>query len=135
MAYATASDVETELGRSASSPAETAQWEAWLERVERAIRRRFTREGYDLDAQVALDAPSESDVVDVEVARVVDKVNHPTSSTSTTTTRSIDDASISNTTRREGVETGEALTITDAEWLSLLPVKPRRSKAFSILPS
>lgn len=135
MAYATASDVETELGRSATSAAETAQWEAWLERVERAIRRRFTREGYDLDDQVTLDVPSESDVIDVEVARVVDKVNNPTSSTSTTTTRSIDDASISNTTRREGVETGEALTITDAEWLSLLPVKPRRSQAFSILPS
>ncbi|VXC08559.1 Gp19/Gp15/Gp42 family protein [Aeromicrobium sp. 9AM] len=135
MAYASASDVEVELGRPAVSAAETAQWEAWLERVERAIRRRFTREGYDLDVQVALDAPTEEDVIDVEVARVVDKINNPTSSTSTTTTRSVDDASISNTTRREGVDTGEALTITDAEWVSLLPVRPRRSKAFSILPS
>ena len=135
MAYATASDVEVELGRSATSAAETAQWEAWLDRVERAIRRRFTREGYDLDEQISLDAPSESDVIDVEVARVVDKINNPTSSTSTTTTRSVDDASVSNTTRREGVETGEALTITDDEWASLLPVAPQRAKAFSILPS
>lgn len=135
MAYATASDVEVELGRSATSSAETAQWEAWLERVERAIRRRFTREGYDLDAQVILDAPSEADVIDVEVARVVDKINNPTTSTSTTTTRSVDDASVSNTTRREGVETGEALTITDDEWTSLLPVPPQRAKAFSIMPS
>lgn len=131
MAYATASDVETELGRSATSTAETAQWEAWLERVERAIRRRFTREGYDLDDQIAVDAPSVSDVVDVEVARVVDKANNPAGYTSTT--RSVDDASI--TTRREGVESSEGLTITDAEWASLLPVPPRRARAFSILPS
>ena len=103
--------------------------------MERAIRRRFTREGFDLDVQVALDLPTEQEVIDVEVARVVDKVNNPTSSTSTTTTRSVDDASISNTTRREGVDTGEALTITDAEWASLLPVTPRRSKVFSVLPS
>ena len=131
MAYATASDVEVELGRSSSSAAETAQWEAWLERVERAIRRRFTREGYDLDVQVALDAPSEADVIDVEVARVVDKINNPAGYTSTT--RTIDDASI--TTRREGIESGDGLTITDDEWASLLPVPPQRAKAFSIMPS
>lgn len=130
MAYATASDVEIELGRSATSTAETAQWEAWLERVERAIRRRFTREGYDLDEQVALDAPTENDVIDVEVARVVDKANNPVGYTSTT--RSVDDASI--TTRREGVESSNGLTITDAEWASLLPVAPSRPKAFSIMP-
>lgn len=131
MAYASASDVETELGRSAYSPDETAQWEAWLERVERSIRRRFAREGYDLDAQIDLDAPSPDTVIDVEVARVVDKANNPGGYTSTT--RSIDDASI--TTRREGVENGDGLSITVVEWASLLPVAPRRSRAFSVLPS
>lgn len=131
MAYATASDVEVELGRLAVSTAETAQWEAWLGRVERAIRRRFTREGYDLDEQITLDTPSESDVIDVEVARVVDKANNPGGYTSTT--RSVDDASV--TVRREGVESGDGLTITDTEWASLLPVKPRAAKAFSIMPS
>lgn len=131
MAYATAADVEIEIGRPASSTAETAQWEAWLERVERTIRRRFTRAGYDLDDQVAMNEPSEADVIDVEVARVVDKANNPSGYTSTT--RSIDDASV--TTRREGVESGDGLTITDAEWESLLPTPPKRARAFSIMPS
>lgn len=131
MAYATASDVETELGRPATSPEEANQWEAWLERVERAIRRRFVREGYDLDEQVALDAPAEQDVIDVEVARVVDKINNPSGITSVT--RSVDDASI--TTRREGPDSGNALTITDDEWVALLPIKPKRARAFSIMPS
>lgn len=131
MAYATPSDVETELGRPATSAAETAQWEAWLERVERAIRRRFTREGYDLDEQIELDQPAEADVIDVEVARVVDKANNPGGYTSTT--RSIDDAAV--TVRREGVESSEGLTISDAEWASLLPVRPNRPKVFSVMPS
>jgi len=131
MAYASASDVETELGRPATSSAETEQWEAWLERVERAIRRRFTREGYDLDEQVELGAPSAEDVIDVEVARVVDKTNNPAGFTSTT--RSVDDASV--TTRREGVASRDGLTITSAEWASLLPdASGVRSKAFSLMP-
>ena len=131
MAYASASDVEVELGRPAASTAETAQWEAWLERVERAVRRRFVREGYDLDDQIALDAPSEEDLIDVEVARVVDKANNPAGYTSTT--RSVDDASV--TTRREGVASGDGLTITNDEWASLLPAAANRPRAFSIMPS
>lgn len=131
MAFATASDVEIELGRSADSEIETGQWEAWLERVERSIRRRFTREGLNLDEQIQLGAPAIEDVIDVEVARVVDKANNPAGFTSMT--RSIDDASI--TTRREGADSGDALTITDDEWLSLLPAIPRTAHFFSILPS
>ncbi len=130
MAYATASDVEVELGRPAASVAESAQWEAWLDRVERAIVRRFTREGYVLDDQIAAGAPTEQDLIDVEVARVVDKVNNPAGYTSVT--RSVDDASV--TTRREGVESSDGLSLTKADWASLLPVVANRAKAFSLMP-
>jgi hypothetical protein len=129
MAFATASDVETELGRPAISDAESAQWQAWLDRVERTIRRRFTRSGYDLDAQTALDQPTAQDVIDVQVARVVDKINNPNTRQSSTT-RSVDEASV--TTRYESVTSGDPLDPTDDEWDALLP--RAESNAFSTRP-
>lgn len=132
MTYATVADVETEIGRPAISAAETAQLGGWLARVERSIARRFTREGYDLDEQVALNAPTAQDVIDVEVAAVARKVDNPTGVTSVT--RSVDDASV--TTRREGATTtGDPLSLTDDEWSALLPAQSKRSRVFSVMPS
>jgi hypothetical protein len=132
MAYATAADVAVELGRSATSAEEGEQWDAWLARVERAIIRGFRRAGLVLDIQVGLGEPTAEEVRDVMVAAVVRKIQNPTWG-ETSYTRSVDDASV--TTRREGGDGGDPLNLSDFEWSSLLPVKPRRSQAFSILPS
>lgn len=132
MSYANTSDVVAELGRPAASDAESTQWEAWLERVERSIRRRFIRSGYDLDAQVDVDAPTADDVVDAEVAAVIRKIQNPNWG-ETSYTQSIDDASV--TRRREGGDGGDPLALTDAEWGALLPVAPKRSSVFSVMPS
>jgi hypothetical protein len=132
MAYATASDVETELGRPAFSAAETAQWAAWLARVERAIVRAFRRAGLSLDDQVALDDPTAEDVRDVLVAVVIRKIQNPTWG-ETSYTRSIDDASI--TTRREGGSGGDPLSLLDSDLSSLLPTRPGGARAFSVMPS
>ena len=129
MSYATPADVETELGRPASSPAETAQWQAWLDRVERAIARRFTRAGLVLATQVTANDPTEQDVVDVEVAAVVRKVTNPLGLTSVT--RTLDDGTV--TTRRDGADESDALAITDREWDALLPASD--DTAFSVRPS
>ena len=128
MTYATTSDVETELGRTATSATETAQWTAWLDRVERAIVRRFTRAGLVLADEIAAGTLTEDDVKDVEVTAVVRKITNPTGLTSVT--RSLDDGTI--TTRREGVEDSTGLTVTDAEWASLLPYS--EPSAFSTRP-
>lgn len=126
--YATATDVAVELGRAASSPEETAQWEAWLDRVERAIRRAFQRAGLELDAQVALGDPAADDVRDVEVAAVLRKINNPSGLSSTT--RSLDDGSITN--RRDYGAEGDPLTLTADEIAALLPLAP--TSAFSTRP-
>lgn len=126
--YATAADVETELGRTASSPAETAQWEAWLDRVERSIRRAFTRAGLDLDTQVGLDDPTADDVKDVEVAAVIRKIQNPAGLSSTT--RQLDDGSI--TTRRDYGADGDPLALTSDELAQLLP--DVSSGAWSVRP-
>lgn len=132
MTFAIASDVETEIGRPAITAAETAQWTMWLERVERAITRRFTREGYDLQEQVNLGAPSVGDLIDIEVTAVARKIENPTGVTSVT--QSIDDASV--TTRRDGAASGgDPLALTDDEWTALLPAKSKRARAFSVMPS
>lgn len=132
MAYATASDVAVELGRPASSVAETDQWDAWLARVERAIVRGFRRAGLVLDVQVGLEDPTADEVQDVVVAAVVRKIQNPTWGESSYT-RSLDDASV--TTRREGVGSSDPLDLLDGEWTSLLPAKPNTARAFSIMPS
>lgn len=134
MAYATPSDVAVELGRpfDSVSEAEKSQWTLWLDRVERTIRRRFTREGYVLDEQVGLGRPAAEDVQDVVIARVVDKIQNPNTRQSSYT-KSVDDASA--TIRYEGANAGDPLLLTDDEWASLLPARPNRPKAFSVMPS
>lgn len=127
--YATATDVETEFGRPATSAAETAQWTAWLDRVERAIDRRFTRAGLVLADQVALDDPDAETVQDVMVAAVLRKIANPAGTTSIT--RSVDDATI--TTRHERENDGDPLTVTDSEWEALLPA--RTSNMYTVRPS
>jgi len=129
VSYAQASDVEVELGRPASSATETAQWEAWLSRVERSIERAFRRSELVFEDQVALDDPTVGDIVDVEVAAVIRKIQNPQWGV-TSTTRSIDDASI--TDRREGGDGGDPLDLTDYEWNALLPGS--ESEAFSTRP-
>lgn len=119
MAFASPEDVAIELGRPTSSitDAEREQWTAWLERVERSIRRRFRREGLDLDNQINIGDPSIEEVVDVEVAVVSRRVRNPEGLTSTTVT--IDDGTI--TRRREGADDALGLDLTDIEWEALLP--------------
>lgn len=117
MTYATTDDVVTELGRSTSSSEETAQWQAWLDRVERIITRRFVRAGLVLADQVTDGNPTADEVADVEVTAVVRMIRNPDGLTSVT--RTIDDGTI--TTRREGADDVSGLVITDAEWASLLP--------------
>lgn len=129
MAYASASDVEVELGRPASSAAETAQWEAWLDRVERQITRGFRRAGLVLEDQIALGDPTDADVIDAEVAAVIRKVQNPTWGV-TSTTRSVDDASV--TARREGGGDADPLDLLDDEWNALLPGSD--AQAFSTRP-
>lgn len=116
MALATVDDVATELGRAASSPEESGQWSAWIDRVERSIRRRFTRAGLDLDEAIADGQPTSEDVRDTIAVAVARKAANPAGLTSVT--RSIDDGSI--TTRREGGEVA-GLDLTDAEWAVLMP--------------
>lgn len=118
MAYAEVTDVARELGRAATGPDELEQWAAWIDRVERSIVRRFRASGLDLDDQVLLDNPTSDDVADVEVARVVDKINNP-NSRHTSVTRSVDDAAV--TYRNEGGTFGDPLELTQAEWAILLP--------------
>lgn len=129
MTYATTLDVAVELGRPASSEQETAQWDAWLGRVERSIARRFTQASLVLADQVALNAPSVDDLRDVEVAAVLRKIANPSNFTSVT--RSIDDATL--TTRREGpAVNGDPLALTDDEWSTLLPTTAAASGAFTV---
>lgn len=129
MTYATTSDVAIELGRPSSSSNEEAQWNAWLSRIERAISRRFTRAGLVLADQVALNAPSASDLADVEVAAVLRKIANPSSFTSVT--RSVDDASL--TTRREDSSVdADPLALTDAEWDILIPQTSDRGGAYTV---
>lgn len=133
-AYATPSDVEVELGRSAASPAELDQWQLWLDRVERRIRRQFVRAGLNLETQLGFSKPSLAELVDVETAAVVRKIQNPLWG-ETSITRSVDDASV--TSRRDGGGAErDPLELLDSEWFSLLPnIRPSRARIYSVLPS
>ena len=126
MAYATVDKIEAE-GRPAASPEEAAKWEAWLERVERSIVRRFARAGLVLADEIAAGTLTVQDVADVEVAAVLRKIDNPGGVTSVT--KSVDDASI--TTRRE-ISSGDPLALTADEWTQLLPAVA--SSAWSTRP-
>ena len=143
MTYATPRDVAEELrGSTSVSAVEEIQWQKWLDRVERTIHNGFKARGYDLDTQVAADNPTVADVIDVEVAAVIRKVwqmraaEAVTPGTSRTQSRTVDDATISNTDRNDSRVSldYDPLAPTDAEWTSLLPVKPKRSRVFSVMP-
>lgn len=129
MSYASTSDVAAALGRPSASAAEDTQWQWWLDAVERSIERAFRRGELVLADQIALDDPTVFDVVDVEVAAVVRKIQNPTWGI-TSVTRSVDDASI--TTRNENGQAADPLFLTDDEWNTLLPGS--NSGAFSTRP-
>lgn len=132
MTFADPSDVARELrGSTSFEPTEAAQWQAWLDRVERSIERAFRRRGLDLHEQVALGEPTEGDVADVEVAAVIRKIQNPLwGRTSRTTSRQVDDSSISETDRSESL--GNPLDLLNEELAGLLPADDAR--AFSITP-
>lgn len=128
MAYATAADVAVELGRPASSAAESDQWEAWLARVERSIERRFRRAGLTLDEQVELGDPTAEDVRDVEVAAVLRKIELNKREGRTSSTRSVDDAAVTDRWENDSV----GLDLTPDDWDALLPGS--EAGAFSTRP-
>lgn len=130
MAYAQTSDVAVELGRPASSPAESDQWQAWLSRVERAIVRGFSAAGLVLADEITAGTVTTDDVRDVEVAVVIRKIQNPTWGESSTT-RTIDDGSI--TKRREGGDlNADPLALLPSDWNGLLP--GAQSSGFSTRP-
>lgn len=130
MTYATPEDVAKEYrGSTSVTAAEEVQWQAWLDRVERAIRRGFVRAGLDLSEQVSQGDPTADDVKDVEVAAVIRKIQNPKWG-ETSSTVSIDDGSI--TRRREGGDGGNPLSLTAEDWGQLLPATP--GGAFSVTP-
>ena len=140
MTYATPSDVAEELrGSTTVSDVETVQWQKWLDRIERDIRRGFKRSGYDLDTQVLAEDPTEAEVIDVEVAAVIRKYWQTKAAMEiapgTSRTVSIDDGSITNRNDSRASLDYDALALTDPEWTSLLPAKPKRARAFSVMPS
>lgn len=118
MTYATWQDVAVDLGRDSSSvtPAEQAQWQQWLDRIERSISLRFARAGLDLATQVSNNDPPADAVADVEIAVVVRKIRNPEGVSSSTV--SVDDASV--TKRHEG-QKAAPLELLDWEWDLLLP--------------
>lgn len=119
MTYATPEDVAKELrGSTSVTAAEAVQWQAWLDRVERAIRRGFTRAGLDLSNQISLGDPTADDAKDVEVAVVIRKIQNPKWG-ETSSTVSVDDGSV--TRRREGGDGGDPLELLAGDWSQLLP--------------
>ena len=129
MTYATPADVAVELrGSTTVSTEEQAQWQQWLDRVERDISRAFRRRGLYLNDQIAKGDPDADTVKDIEVAAVARKVENPSGDTSTTV--SIDDGSV--TRRKEGAGTVAGLDLTNDEWAKLFPAMT--SGAFSIRP-
>lgn len=134
MTYATPEDVAKDLRGSTSVTAEeTLQWQVWLERVERTIRRGFARAGLDLTEQVVIGDPTAHDVMDVEVSAVIRKIQNPKWG-ETSSTVSVDDGSI--TRRREGGDGSDPLGLLPDEWATLLPGnRGKRPRAFSVMPS
>ena len=122
MTYASVDDIVVEVGRPADSPEQAAQWQSWLETVERSIRRRFKQSGMELDEQVQQGEPTPNEVIDVEVSVVARRIRWESQGLVglTSITTSVDDAS--RTERRDGVDvSADLLAITDAEWAALLP--------------
>ena len=140
MTYAIPDDVAVDLRGSAEhTDIEATQWQAWLDRVERQIRRRFKQLGHDLDTQIANGDPEIDDLVDVEVEAVVRKVRSTEAAgqmaPGTSRTLTIDDGSI--TDRNDGRVDSDynALDLTEAEWDRLLPAGRRgRARVFSVMP-
>lgn len=133
MTYAIPDDIATALGRATDSitPTEAAQWQLWLDRVERSIARAFRRRGLDLAEQIAAGDPTADDVADIETAAVVRKIQNPNWG-ETSYTKSIDDGSV--TRRREGGDPGtDPLELLADEWSSLFPAMA--SGAFSVRPA
>lgn len=116
MTYATVQDVSDRLGRPISEPLEVTQVTKWLADVESIIEARFVRSGLTLAGQIALGDPSLSTVVRVESDAVIRRIYQPLPGR-TSTTRSVDDASV--TDRWEGSGTYDWLT--DGEWSDLIP--------------
>lgn len=131
MTYAIPDDVAVQLGRPIDSvtATERAQWQAWLDKVERSIRRAFKKAGFELDEQINAGEVSPADVGDVEVAAVIRKIDNPKWG-ETSYTKSVDDASV--TTRREGAGESDPLALLDVELGDLIP--RRQSGAFSTRP-
>lgn len=126
MTYATVQDVSDRLGRTISG-SEVTQVTAWLEDVESIIAARFTRAGLVLADQIALGDPTLAAVVRVEADAVIRRIYQPLPGR-TSTTRSVDDASV--TDRWEGG--GSYDWLTDGEWSDLLP--SATAGAFSTRP-
>lgn len=125
MTYASVADVAAELGRPVPTDEPTvAQWERWLARVENQILARIP----DLHARVAAGSPTADLVADVEATAVARKALNPEGLRSTT--RSIDDASVTKTV--DQARSAGELELTDDEWDLLLP-RPVRG-AFTIRP-
>lgn len=127
MTYATLADVSARLGRPITLAAEITQVETWLGDVEDQIVARFVRAGLVLADQIALDDPTSASVIRVEAEAVLRRIDRPIPGR-TSTTRSIDDASV--TDRWEGQSSYEWLT--DGDWSDLLPFVT--SGAFSTRP-
>lgn len=127
MAYANISDVEARLGRPISAATEIAQVNAWLSDVESQISARFRRFGLVLSEQIAAGNPDLATVVRVEASVVVRRVQNPEPGR-TSTTRSVDDASV--TDRWE--TGGSPWDLTESDWFDLLPASS--SGAFSTRP-
>lgn len=140
MTYATPEDVAKELrGSTTVSAVEEVQWQTWLDRIERDIRRGFKRNGFDLETQITADDPTEAEVVDVEVAAVIRKYwsvkGFERVAPGTSQTRTVDDASVTDRNDGRSTLTYDPMALTDREWVDLLPSKPKRARAFSVMPS
>lgn len=122
MAYAVASDVAEELGLSVLDPAQDAQAQRWLRRVEASIRLRIP----NLAALVESGALDRNLVADVEAAAVARKLLNPTG----LRVEQIDDYSYTRAPDAAGVD----VTLTDEEWALLTPSRINRG-AFSVTPN
>lgn len=119
MAYATATDVQTVLGRTLE-PKETALVERRLAQVERMILRRIP----DLAAQIDAGDLNEADVIDIEAEAVLRLVRNPEGYASES------DGTYSYQFDRNAAS--GKLEILPHEW-ELLGIKP--SRMFSIVPN
>lgn len=131
MTYASINDVADELGRPVPDGPVATQWGDWIRRVERGIARAFRAAGLNLEEQVSAGQVSLDDLADVIRVRVAARVLIGDDIVSTSSTVSVDDASV--TTRRDGVEQTDPLSLTESDLAALLPVGGGRG-AFSTRP-